>query len=736
LKSSSIQLNEIEVKVRRRDPAYEIIQKVIDNKEKSRSTITSSKTQIYVKASEVVDRKKKKEKEPPKEEEDTEDKKSEGNIDPFEAARRKELARLEQINLVEMQLTLNYQYPDKYKEERTAYKRYGTSAGLFIPVFSQTDFNFYYNLVHLKGISEVPMISPISKTAILSYKYKLEQITKEEGQVVYKIKVSARKSGDATCNGYLFINDSTWNINRLELTLHKGGLKFFDDFTIKQEYKEIEEGLWIPHKQEFDYVTKSGKSTFKGNTVLVYSEFEKDFVFPPKFFGNEVAITTAEAYKKDSSFWNNTRPAPLTDDQEKMIHHRDSVEAVVNSKEYKDSIQAKFNRVTFGELLYHGVGFRNHEKKSDLYVSGLLSTLDFAVVGGFRLGPYIGYFRRFNNERWISTNAAVHVGIKNNDWQGGYSFHSLYNPYRLAWTRIKFGREFQSINSFDAYLNQLSISNYILHDFVDLHHRKELFNGFYLETDVNFADRSSVKGYDATSPLQIIIDEDSPIEFQGYQATITNVKFSYTPFQKFMTEPNRKVVLGSKWPSFHFNHRKGWNNIFGSDVNFDYVEFSIAQTVPLGTLGTSKYTVQYGKFANSKVLPFVDLKRFRQSDPFLMSAPMNSFQLLDTALSTTDWFIEAHYMHQFNGAMINNIPLVKKLKLRTVVGAGFMWIRENNYRHQEIIGGVERVFKVGPRRRLKLGFYGVLSESNFSGPRADWKISLDLIDTWKRDWSY
>lgn len=735
LKSSSIQLNEIEVKVRRRDPAYEIIQKVIDNKEKSRSSITSSRTQIYVKASEVVDRKKKKEREQPREE-DLDEKKSVNNIDPFEEAKRKELARLEQINLVEMQLTLNYQYPDKYKEERTAYKRYGTSAGLFVPVFSQTDFNFYYNLVHLNGISEVPMISPISKTAVLSYKYKLEQILKEQGQVVYKIKVSARKSGDATCNGYLFINDSTWNINRLELTMYKGGLKFFDDFTIKQEYKEIEDGLWIPYKQEFDYVTKAGKNTFKGNTVMVYSEFEKNYVFPPKFFGNEVAITTAEAYKKDSSFWNNTRPTPLTDDQTKMIRHRDSVETVLNSKEYKDSIQAKFNRVTFGEVLYHGVGFRNHEKKSDFYVSGLLSIVDFAVVGGFRLGPYAGYFRRFENERWISTNASVHVGIKNNDWQGGYSMHTLYNPYRLGWARIKFGREFQSINSFDAYLNQLSISNYILHDHVELYHKKELFNGFYLETAINLADRSSVMGYDASSPLNYIIDEDSPIEFQGYQAAITDITFAYTPFQKFMTEPNRKIVLGSKWPTVYFKHKKGWETVFGSDVNFDYVEFGLNQNIGFGTLGTSKYTIQYGKFANSKVLPYVDLKRFRQSDPYLMSAPMYSFQLLDTALATTDWYVEAHYLHHFNGAMINNIPLIKKLKLRTVAGAGFMWIRENNYRHQEILAGVERIFKLGARRRLKLGFYGVLSESNFTGPRADWKISFDLIDTWKRDWSY
>jgi hypothetical protein len=732
IQSSSIQLNEVEVKVRRRDPAYEIIKHVIDNKEKFRSQVESSRTQVYVKASEIVDHKKKKEK---LIEEDKEKKEGEP-VDLFEAERKKEEARLSGINLVEMQLTLNYQFPDRYKEERNAYKRYGSSAGLFIPVFSQTDFNFYYNLVHLKGISEVPLISPISKTAIISYKYKLEQTLNEYGQVVYKIRVTPRKVGEATASGYLFINDSTWNINRLELTMHKGGLKFFDDFTIKQEYKEVEKDLWIPHKQEFIYQTKSGAKTFRGNTLLVYANFENNYPFPPRFFGNEVAVTTAEAYKRDSSFWNNSRPEPLTDDQKKMVAYRDSLEAMVNSDKYKDSLQAKFNKVTVGELLYHGVGFRNHRRKEDLYISSLVNLLDFAVVGGFRLGPYIGYFRRFKNERWIATNASAHIGVKNLDWQGGYSIRTLYNPYRLGWAGISFGRQFQSINNFDAYLNQLRISNYILHDYVDIYHRKELFNGFYLTADVGFANRSSVAGYDATSVLNEILDEGTALEFKGYQAVISNLRFSYTPFQKYMREPNRKVVLGSTFPTFHFNHRRGWANIFSSDVNFDYVDVMVDQNVSLGTLGTSKYSMQFGKFVNAKVLPYVDLKRFRQSDPYLYSDPMHSFQLLDTSMYTTDWFFEFHYLHYFNGAMINNIPLVKKLRLRTVVGGGVMWVRDNKFRHGEIFGGVERIFKVGPRRRLKLGAYGVLAESNFATPQAGWKFSIDLIDTWKRDWSY
>lgn len=729
--SSTVQLEQIEVRVRRRDPAYEIMQHAIDNRDTFLEQVQSFRTHVYLRAVENVDRKQK------KQQEDIEDEDRKGPpVDPVAEARKKEEMRLASINLVEMQLDLNYKYPNMYKEERTAFKAYGSRAGLFIPIFYQTDFNFYHNLVDLKGISEIPMISPLSKMAILSYRFKLEQTLKEDGQTVYKIRVTPRKTGDATVKGFIFINDSTWNINRLELTLHKGALKFYDDFTIRQAYKKIDTTLWIPYRQEFDYRTKSGPRLFTGNTVLIYSGYQKDYSFPQRFFGDEVAVTTQEAYKRDTVFWNHSRPEPLEGEQKRMMVYRDSIEAVHTSKEYLDSVEIAYNRITLGEVVYHGVGFRNDDKKSHFYIAPLIGLIDFSPVGGWRLGPDARYFRRYESERFIWTSGALRIGLKNRDVQGNAGISARYNPFRSGDVALRFGRQFYSINSFDAYLNQLKISNYIVRDFVDAFHRIEIFNGFYVSTDFGFSNRTSVDGYDATSIINKVIKEVDPLKFEDYQAVITNLRLAYTPRQKYMREPNRKVVIGSDYPTFLINHKKGWPTVFGSDIDFDYIDIGIEQRLLLGTLGTSRYSLTTGKFINTRNLRYIDYKRFRQSDPYLYSDPMHSFQLLDTAMASTDWFLEAHYLHYFNGAMINNIPLVKKLKLRTVAGAGAMWVRESDFRHEEIFGGVERIFKLGARRRLKIGLHGVLAQSNYFPLKTDWKISFDIIDTWKREWSY
>ncbi len=139
---------------------------------------------------------------------------------------------------------------------------------------------------------------------------------------------------------------------------------------------------------------------------------------------------------------------------------------------------------------------------------------------------------------------------------------------------------------------------------------------------------------------------------------------------------------------------------------------------------------------NTKRIDDIDLKRFRQSDPILFSNSLYSFQLLDTAFATTNLYLEGHWMHHFNGAIVNNIPLVKKTRIQTVVGAGFLWIQDSNFNYQEILAGFERTFKLGKRRRMRLGVYGVLAQSSNNGFNTGYKFSIDIIDTWKQDWSF
>jgi len=79
---------------------------------------------------------------------------------------------------------------------------------------------------------------------------------------------------------------------------------------------------------------------------------------------------------------------------------------------------------------------------------------------------------------------------------------------------------------------------------------------------------------------------------------------------------------------------------------------------------------------------------------------------------------------------------VRALRVHVVVGGGVLWVKESKLRHEEIFAGLERTFKLGARRRLRLGAYGVVANSSINSPQVGYKFSIDLIDTWSRNWRF
>ncbi len=736
LHTSDVQLQEITVKANSRDPAYGIIQKVVARKARHLKAAASYRTRIYVKAVEEVERNQRNE--PPAVTIAEGPDEAQGVPDPFAEEDKKRLELLGKLNLIEMEVQLNFQQPRQYKEERLAYQAYGNTRSLFLPRFGETDFNFYRNMVYAPAISEAPLISPFSTTGVLSYKFSLESTDLEGDQLVYKIKVWPRKSGNNTCRGTLWINEGSYTINRLDLTFPKYTLKFFDAFRLEQAYVPYADSLWTVSQQVFSYTAKQGKrATFQGKTTLAYTDYEHNYVFPPKFFGNEVAVTTREAYQRDSAYWQRSRTVALSTEEARMVAIRDSLEAITSSKAYQDSLQSLYNKVTLLELAWDGIGVRNNEKKSHLYLGSLAELIDFSVVGGWRLGPYVSYSRRYKNGKMLNASGTANYGLLNGDLQGNFSIWHRYNAFNLGEISVSGGRSFESINQFDAYLNQLRPSNYILRDAGRVRHSIELLNGLFLWNEADFSVRRPITGFNTSSFLQgVIEDDEAPLAFEPYEALITTTALRFTPGLKYMREPDRKIRLGSRWPTFQLLHRKGWNGPLSSDLDFDYLEASVEQDLRLGVIGNSNYRLSAGKFLNKRDLRFIDLKRFRESDPILLSDPTRTFNVLDTSLTTANLFVEFHHIHHFNGALINNIPLLKKSRIRTVAGAGFLWLPQDNFRYQEVFAGIERVFKIGARRRLRLGTYAVLGDGTNGRADASFKISFDIIDLWKRDWSF
>lgn len=649
-------------------------------------------------------------------------------------------AALAAMSMTEALIKLDQKSNGAQREERTGLARRGNPDGLFYLSASEGDFNLYRNLIRSDGLSTVPFISPISYSGLLAYRYKLLRTEIVNGRKVHRISVRPRQLSNVTLEGELTILDSAWVLLETRMSFPKYHLPEYDFFTVEQQYDFVNDSAWMITKQVFQYGSKSNRTRRSGSTTAIYRNFELKKTFAPKHFGNEVVTTAQEAYERDSLFWNTVRAEPLSPKELRLIRYRDSIYEATHSKAYLDSVDRVINRFTWKKALFSGQQLNNHEKLRSWYLPPLASVFQPIGFGGSRIQLYGQYVKSYPNRKNIFVSAETSYGIRNGDVNGRILLSRLYNPFNRGMYSLHVNRNFEFIFSGDAWINMLKRSNIYLNNGFGGSHTLELANGLFFTTGAEIALRRSVAGYKTNDLVDSLLPDflgpNRAVPFEGYNALYGQMRLSYTPFQRYMREPREKIILGSSWPTVYISLRKGVPRIFNSAVNFDYLEFGLEQEVKLGVMGTSKYTVLTGSFLNQRDLRLVDYKWQRRGDPVLFLNPNEAFQSLDSTFAVFRRFYQGHYVHDFNGALINKVPLLKKLGLREVGGAGFLIARERNLRYAEAFAGIERVFKwpFEINGKFKLGLYVVGSAANQFRNPVQLKFGIINWDRRKNKW--
>lgn len=648
---------------------------------------------------------------------------------------------LNQMAMAEIVIQLDHGGGKNIKEERTGITKRGNVQNLFFLSATEGDFSFYNNLVNIPSVSQTPFLSPLSYSGLMAYRFKMIRTTVVNGRKQFTISVKPRQLSNTTVEGEITIQDSSWVVLHTKLSLPKYHLAAYDFFEVEQDYSFIDNKAWMISRQVFTYKAASGKRRSSGRTVVSYNNFELNKSFDKRHFGVELSAATQQAYERDSSFWQANRTEPLTEKELRFINYKDSIYRATHTKVYLDSMDRVINTITWQKILYKGQTFSNHTKRRTCQLPSLPELYQPLQFGGARIEPYFNYFKTYKSRKNINLYTKLSYGIRNKDINGEIQLNRLYNPFNRGAYRIHLGRDFEEIFSGDAWINMLKRSNVYLNQSVGGGHNLELLNGLFLFSDIDIAFRRSVSGYKTNDRVDSlfgdILDNNQAIAFASYNAFYGSLRLEYTPRQRYIREPKEKIILGSAWPTLYASWRKGIPGIFGSAVDFDYLEFGIKQSFKLGLLGTSAYTIKTGSYLNRKDLRLVDYKFQRRGDPILFSNPNEAFQSLDSTFPVFKRFYEAHYVHEFNGAIINKIPFLKKIGLREVAGGGFLFAPErNNLRYAEAFAGIERVFKYpfGQLGKFKVGVYVTGSAANQFRNPVQFKVGITTWDKIKGKW--
>jgi hypothetical protein len=173
----------------------------------------------------------------------------------------------------------------------------------------------------------------------------------------------------------------------------------------------------------------------------------------------------------------------------------------------------------------------------------------------------------------------------------------------------------------------------------------------------------------------------------------------------------------------------------GSKIDFQFLEYRIEQEIPLGLSGKSTIIANSGSFISQKNVSVMDYRYQRRGDQFLLTSPLYNFQQLDSTFKTDNRFIELHYLHEFNGSIVNKIPFLKLLKITERAGANFLYAPERrNMFYYEAFVGLDKAIRIFSEQ-FKVGYYFTAGYSNiFEKPRFGFKINFQKYNRYSNAW--
>ncbi|HEX9509658.1 MAG TPA: DUF5686 and carboxypeptidase regulatory-like domain-containing protein [Puia sp.] len=661
------------------------------------------------------------------------------------------------IYLSESLTNIAFKKPNKVKLEVISGRESGSSGyGFSLPTF--INFYNSNVTVFAQQLNPRGYISPIAESALNYYHYKYLGSFFEDGKEINKIQVIPRRKYEPLFSGTIDIVDGEWRIHSLDLQLVKTSLlEILDTLQIRQIHVPVSQGIWLVKDQVVYFSFNLFGIDAVGNFLNVYSKYEEAPRFRKKYFNNVLMKFDAAANKKTKTYWDSVRPVQLEPEELKDYKVKDSIfeynRDSMGTKKNRDSLLKQQGPIKFGQVVWGGFSRSNFSREHPFRYSleGLLPNTGYNTVEGLNVNvagslikpfqngggelvfsPHIRYgFHNTHLNAWgtlsLNRNSTMNeVGerkkgprspkerrksgkkLDEDDAPGGVGLNSTSQSWSLSGgKRVS---QFNPANPISEYLNDFYTlfvrRNYMKiyeNYFTELKMDQRYDNGLHFTVNALYEDRIPLDNTTGYSLIKVKNREFTPNypfeqlsgQFTRHQAFLTGFNLQFQPGQRYVEFPDRRLSLGSKFPTFALAYQKGWDGILGSDVNFDKWQFSVWDDANFKLRGLLKYRFSIGGFLNTNSVYIQDYQHFNGNQTFLASEYLNSFQLAPYyANSTTaNFYATGHLEHHFNGFLTNKIPLFQRLNWHLVVGANAFYVNKNN-NYEEVFGGLENIFKL------------------------------------------
>lgn len=547
--------------------------------------------------------------------------------------------------------------------------------------------------------------SPLNSNYKLHYNYYLDSTgvgTNKEYNIVFQPKLKR----ELAFTGEMSIDAESYAVKEVSLRFDiMANVNFVRSYLVQQKYKKVNDTNWMLAESnvigDFTVIENSSDLTgFFGRKNSSYSKYTIDAIIPDEnLAGIEVLIERDSAEMYDDQFWQKERTNPLSE-------HEQSVKSMVSRLES----DPKF---IFRKNLLVGIA-TGYVPVRQLEIGDFYSFYSYNFVEKSRIK--LGFRSNRNLNSPLSGSAFLAYGVGDDRFKYGLDVqwrldkkNKIRTGIHLNDDIVQLGRSFNAI-AIDHALSTLvqigDVTSRVYSQDYNAYIERNIVTGLvgrlnYFNTTISPTDTVTFRSYNDIG----VVQNDLHYTASGLDFTLKfnwqNKRVRGTFYDKDDIKKNFR-----KFPDVTLYYKYA-DKEFGSSVSFQKIKGSLNQQVLMKNLGYFKYYIEAGKTFGIVPYSFLDTPFSNQ----LVLADDFAFNLMNYLEFAADEYIMANVQHHFDGAILDKIPLLNRLKWRSFIFVKGYWgtLSDDNYQtkyifpenmdrfrepYYEVGFGLENIFKI------------------------------------------
>lgn len=170
--------------------------------------------------------------------------------------------------------------------------------------------------------------------------------------------------------------------------------------------------------------------------------------------------------------------------------------------------------------------------------------------------------------------------------------------------------------------------------------------------------------------------------FRHFTQSAFTLKLRYSPGETFYQAASMRIPINMDSPVFMITHEFGPKGMLGADFTVNKTEISVQKRFWFSAFGYTDLILKGGKIWSQVQYPALAWPNANLS----YTIQPESFALMNPMEFATDYYASWDATYWINGALLNRIPILNKLKLREVVAFRGYWgglTKKNNPAYNE-----------------------------------------------------